>query len=106
MIEASTRTVDLGPGRSVPLTVTGDGAGRIALQLYGRGGPVSVQGIAAHLSATMRIPSPSSRLERRPGAGGQGLRKSGRLLRLVLAPSAPSRMRSPEIRLTPQSGTQ
>ena len=105
MIEASTRTVDLGPGRSVPLAVTGDGAGRIALQLYGRGGPVSVQGIAAHLSATMRIPSPSSRLDRRPGAGGQGLRKSGRL-RLVLAPSASSRLRSPEIRLTPQWGTE
>ena len=105
MIEARTRTVDLGPGRSVPLTVTGDGAGRTALQLYGRGGPVSVQGIAAHLSATMRIPSPSSRLERRPAVGRQGLRKSGRS-RLVLAPYASSRLRSPEIRLTPQSGTQ
>ena len=104
MIEASTRTVDLGPGRSVPLTITEDGAGRTAL-LHGRGGPVSVQGIAAHLSATVHIPSPSSRLERRPGAGGQGLRKSGRL-RLVLTPSASSRLRSPEIRLTPQWGTE
>ena len=105
MIEARTCTIDLRSSRSIPLAITEDGAGRTVLLLHGRGGPGSVQGIAAHLSATMRIPSPSSRLERRPGAGGQGLRKSGRL-RLVLAPSASSRLRSPEIRLTPQWGTE
>jgi len=105
MIEARTRTVDLGPGRSVPLTVTEDGAGRTVLLLHGRGGPVAVQGIAACPSGTMRVPAASSWLERRPAVGRQGLRKSGRS-RLVLAPYASSRLRSPEIRLTPQSGTQ
>ena len=105
MIEARTCTVDLGPGRSVPLTVTEDGSGRTVLLLRGRGGLVSVQGIAACLSGTIRVPPPSSRPERRPVVGRQGLRKSGRS-RLVLAPYASSRLRSPEIRLTPQSGTQ
>ena len=105
MIEARTCTVDLGPGRSVPLTVTEDGSGRTVLLLRGRGGPVSAKSMAPHLSGIMRVPPPSSRLERRPGAGGQGLRKSGRL-RLVLTPSASSRLRSPEIRLTPQWGTE
>jgi hypothetical protein len=56
MIEARIRTFDLGPGRSVPLTVTEDGAERTVLLWHGRGGPVSVQGIAAHLSGTMRVP--------------------------------------------------
>ena len=36
MTEARTRTVDLGPDRSVPLTITEDGAGRTVLLLYGR----------------------------------------------------------------------
>ena len=105
MIEARTRTVDLGPGRSVPLTVTEDGAGRTVLLLHGRGGPVSVQGIAACLSDSMRVPPASSRLKRRPAVGRRSLRKSGRS-RLVLAPYASSRLRSPEMRLTPQWGTE
>ena len=105
MIEARTCTVDLGPGRSVPLTVTEDGAGRTVLLLHGRGGLVLVQGIAACLSDNMRVPPASSRLKRRPAVGRRSLRKSGRS-RLVLAPYASSRLRSPEIRLTPQSGTQ
>src|SRR6516164_8047038 len=103
MIEARTCTIDLGSSRSVPLTVAEDGAGRTVL-LHGRGGLVSVQGIAACLSGTIRVPPPSSRPERRPVVGRQGLRKSGRS-RLVLAPCASSRLRSPEIRLTPEWGT-
>jgi hypothetical protein len=105
MIEARTRTVDVGPWRSVPLTVTEDGAGRMVLLVPGRGGPVSVQGITAYLSATMRVSPPSSRLERPPAVRRQGPRKSGRL-RVVLALSASSRLRSPEIRLTPRWGTE
>jgi hypothetical protein len=105
MIEARARTADPGPGRSVPLTITEDTAGGTALLLRGRGGPGSAQGIAARLSGTMRLPSPSSRLERRLAAGGQDLRKSGRS-RLVLSPSASSRLRNPEMRLTPHWGTE
>ena len=75
MIEARTCTVDLGSSRSVPLTVTEDGAGRTVLLLHGRGGPGSVQGIAARLSGTMRVRLPSSRLERRLAVGRQDLSK-------------------------------
>jgi hypothetical protein len=105
MMEARTRTVDLGPGRPVPLTVTEDGAGGTALLRHGRGGPGSVQGIGVRLSGTTRVPPPSSRLERRPAVDRQGLRKSGRS-RLVLSPPASPRLRSPEMRLTPQWGTE
>ena len=105
MIEARTCTVDLGPGRSVPLTVTEDGSGRTVLLLRGRGSPVSAKSMAPHLSGIMRVPPPSSWLEQCPGVGRQGLRKGGRS-RFVLAPYASSRLRSPEVRLTPQWGTE
>lgn len=59
MTEAHTPAADLGPGRSAPLTVTEDGARRTVQLLHGRGAPVSVQGIAAHLSGIMRVPTPS-----------------------------------------------
>ena len=47
MIEARTCTVDLGSSRSVPLTVTEDGAGRTVLLLHGRGGPRCVPPLCA-----------------------------------------------------------
>jgi hypothetical protein len=75
MIEARARTADLGPGRSVPLTITEDGARGTVLLLRGRGDPGSVQGIAARLSGTMRVRLPSSRLERRLAVGRQDLSK-------------------------------
>ena len=53
-----TRTIDLGPGRSVALTVTEAGNGRTVLVLHGGGGPATVQGIAAHLSGTMHVLTP------------------------------------------------
>ena len=75
MIEARTCTIDLRSSRSIPLAVTEDGAGRTVLLLHGRGGPGSVQGIAARLSGTMRVRLPSSRLERRLAVGRQDLSK-------------------------------
>jgi pimeloyl-ACP methyl ester carboxylesterase len=55
MTETRTRSVDLGAGRSVDITVSEAGTGRTALILHGGGGPVTVQGIADHLSDTMRV---------------------------------------------------
>jgi len=55
MTETRTRIVDLGAGRSVDITVSEAGTGRTALVLHGGGGPVTVQGIANHLSGTMRV---------------------------------------------------
>ena len=48
-----TRTIELGPGRSVEVTLAEAGTGRTALVLHGGGGPATVQGIAAHLSGAM-----------------------------------------------------
>jgi hypothetical protein len=63
------RTANLGPGRSVPMIVTEDGAGRTVLLLHGRGGIVSVQGIAARLSGTMRVPASFIPAGTAPGCG-------------------------------------
>jgi pimeloyl-ACP methyl ester carboxylesterase len=61
-IRIRTRTVDLGPGRSVAITITEagpeSGAGHAALVLHGGGGPVTVQSIAEHLSGTMHVVIP------------------------------------------------
>jgi len=60
MPATSTRTIELGPGRSVEVTLAEAeaGTGRTALVLHG-GGPATVQGIAAHLSGAM-VSSPRS----------------------------------------------
>ena len=58
MSATRTRTIELGPGRSVEVTLTEAGTGRTALVLHGGGGPATVQGIAAHLSAAMHALTP------------------------------------------------
>jgi pimeloyl-ACP methyl ester carboxylesterase len=58
MTGTRTRTIELGPGRSVEVTVTEGGTGRTALVLHGGGGPATVQGIAAHLSGAMHVLTP------------------------------------------------
>jgi pimeloyl-ACP methyl ester carboxylesterase len=52
-----TRTVRLRPDLTVTLTEAG--AGRTALILHGGGGPVTVQSIAAHVSGTMHVITPT-----------------------------------------------
>jgi len=58
MTETRTRTVRLGPGRAVEVTVTEAGTGRTALVLHGGGGLATVQGIAAHLAGAMHVLTP------------------------------------------------
>src|SRR5882672_8924160 len=58
MSATRTRTIELDPGRSVEVTLTEAGTGRTALVLHGGGGPATVQGIAAHLSAAMHALTP------------------------------------------------
>jgi pimeloyl-ACP methyl ester carboxylesterase len=53
-----TRTIELGAGRSVEVTLTEAGTGRTALVLHGGGGPATVSGIAAHLSGAMHVLTP------------------------------------------------
>ncbi|MFI5082891.1 MAG: alpha/beta fold hydrolase, partial [Streptosporangiales bacterium] len=53
-----TRTIELGPGRSVAVTLAETGTGRTALVLHGGGGPATVQGIAAHLAGAMHVLTP------------------------------------------------
>ena len=55
MTGTRTRGLELGPGRSVEVTLTEAGTGRTALVLHGGGGPATVQSIAAHLSGTARF---------------------------------------------------
>jgi pimeloyl-ACP methyl ester carboxylesterase len=52
-----TRTVQLRPDLTV--TLAEDGTGRTALILHGGGGPATVQNIAAHLSGTMHVITPT-----------------------------------------------
>ncbi len=58
MTATSTRTIELGAGRSVEVTLAEAGTGRTALVLHGGGGPATVQGIAAHLSGAMGVLTP------------------------------------------------
>ena len=58
MPATSTRTVELGSGRSVEITLAEAGTGPTALVLHGGGGPATVQGIAAHLSGAMGVLTP------------------------------------------------
>ena len=58
MTGTRTRGIELGPGRSVEVTLTEAGTGRTALVLHGGGGPVTVNGIAAHLSGAMHVLTP------------------------------------------------
>ena len=58
MTATRTRTIELGPGRPVDVTLAEAGTGRTALVLHGGGGPATVQGIAAHLSAAMHALTP------------------------------------------------
>jgi pimeloyl-ACP methyl ester carboxylesterase len=58
MTGTRTRTIDLDPGRSVEVTLAEAGTGRTALVLHGGGGPVTVQGIAAHLAGDMHALTP------------------------------------------------
>jgi len=58
MTGTRTRTIELGPGRSVEVTLAEAGTGRTALVLHGGGGPATVQGIAAHLSGAMHALTP------------------------------------------------
>ena len=58
MTGTRTRTIELGPGRSVEVTLTEAGTGRTALVLHGGGGPATVRGIAAHLSGAMHVLTP------------------------------------------------
>src|SRR6201989_2894882 len=61
------RTIELGPGRSVEVTLTEAGTGRTALVLHGGGGPATMQGVAAHLSGAMHVLTPVH-----PGWDGTG----------------------------------
>lgn len=56
MAETTTSTIPIRP--DLPVTFAKSGAGRIALLLHGGGGPFTVQAIADHLSATMRVLMP------------------------------------------------
>ena len=58
MTGTRTRTIELGHGRSVEVTLAEAGTGRTALVLHGGGGPATVQGIAAHLSGAMHVLTP------------------------------------------------
>ena len=58
MTGTRTRTVELGPGQSVEVTLAEAGTGRTALVLHGGGGPATVQGIAAHLSGAKHVLTP------------------------------------------------
>ena len=58
MPATSTRTIELGPGRSVEVTLAEAGTGRTSLVLHGGGGPATVQGIAAYLSGAMHAITP------------------------------------------------
>lgn len=57
MTEPLTRTIHWRP--DLPITLTESGSGRIVLLLHGGGGPFTVQGIATHLSQTMRVIMPT-----------------------------------------------
>src|SRR5262245_14593244 len=57
MTPPTTRTVALRP--DLQLTLAEAGAGRPALILHGGGGPLTVAGIAGHLSETMRAITPT-----------------------------------------------
>ena len=57
MTDPRTRTVRLRPDLTVSLSEAG--AGRPVLLLHGGGGPATVQNIAAHLSSTMRVITPT-----------------------------------------------
>ncbi len=57
MSESITRTVQLRSDLSITLTETG--SGRTVLLLHGGGGPFTVQSIAAHLSNTMHVVTPT-----------------------------------------------
>ena len=58
MTGTRTRGIELGPGRSVEVTLTEAGTGRTVLVLHGGGGPATVQSIAAHLSGAMHVLTP------------------------------------------------
>jgi pimeloyl-ACP methyl ester carboxylesterase len=65
MADPSTRIVKLRLDLAIPLTEAG--TGRPVLLLHGGGGPATVQNIAAHLSGTMRVITPTH-----PGWDGTG----------------------------------
>jgi pimeloyl-ACP methyl ester carboxylesterase len=57
MADPRTRTVRLRPDLAIPLSEAG--TGRAVLLLHGGGGPATVANIAAHLSATMHVITPT-----------------------------------------------
>jgi pimeloyl-ACP methyl ester carboxylesterase len=57
MADPNTRIVKVRPDLSIPVTEAG--TGRPVLLLHGGGGPATVQNIAAHLSGTMRVITPT-----------------------------------------------